>query len=111
MEEDILARGEDPSLFPILNSKPEIFRDLVWIWEGFMCLSLSRQYGMGAPQPVSMSDVLAYCEFFHIYDPADREDFLYHVQRMDAVFMKDFKEKNKNTNKTPPGQQPQRLGG
>jgi hypothetical protein len=110
MEEDILARGEDPSLFPVLNSKPEMFRDLQWIWEGFMCLSTSRQYGMGSPQPISVSDITAYCLFRDIHDADDRDDFMYHVQRLDAVFMKDWGTKQKNKDNTQ-GQPPARLGG
>jgi hypothetical protein len=108
MEEDILARGEDPSLFPVLNSRPEIFQDLLWIWEGFMCLSTSRQYGMSAPQPISLSDIHAYCSFRGITDADDRDDFLYHVQKLDSVFIQEWR-KNHPTKDTK-GQPPQGLG-
>lgn len=94
MEEDILARGQDPADFPILNSKPEMFPDLVWIYEGFMCLSASRQFGMGAPQRISITDVLSYCEYRGIDDDDDRDDFLFHVQQLDQVFMVVWRKNN-----------------
>jgi hypothetical protein len=114
LEEDILAREQSdffsnvsPSSLPVLDSRPEIFPDLLWIWEGFMCLSMSRQYGMSSPQRISMSEVNAYCEFKELFDPDDRDDFLYHVQKLDSVFMKDWLAKNPTKGK---GGKPERLG-
>jgi hypothetical protein len=95
MREDILERGEDPALFPILNSKPDLFPDLRWIWEGFMVLTASRQVGMSSPQPIMVSEVLAYCKFAGIFDPEEREEFLHHVQSLDRVFQADFIARNK----------------
>ena len=107
MREDILERGEDPALFPILNSKPELFRDLHWIWEAYMSLSASRQAGMAGPQPISITEVLSYCEFQGITNPDDREELLHHVHLMDRIFMADFRAKQPKSNK---GQPPARLG-
>lgn len=101
MREDILARGEDPASFPILNSRPELFGDLQWIWEGFMVLSSSRQIGMSGPQPIQMTEVLSYCEYQDLRDRDEREEFLHHVQKMDLVFMADYRARNPN--KTPSG--------
>jgi hypothetical protein len=109
MEEDILAKGEDPSLFPILNSRPEMFSDLLWIWEGFMCLSQTRQFGMAAPQPISLVDINAYCEFRDISDPDDRDDFLYHVRNMDRVWMQEWQARHPTKNNKTPGT-PRGLG-
>jgi hypothetical protein len=94
MREDILARGEDPALFPILNNRPELFSDLSWIWEGFMVLSVSRQIGMSGPQPITMSDVLAYCDFEQVRHPDDREEFLHHIQKLDQLYMADWRARN-----------------
>ena len=94
MREDILARGEDPSSFPILNSKPELFRDLVWIWEAYMVLSTSRQNGMSGPQPISITDIHSYMLIEGIYDRDDRELLLHHVQHMDNVFKADYIARN-----------------
>lgn len=95
MREEILERGEDPALFPILNSKPTIFSDLVWIWEGFLVLTSSRQTGYASPQPIALSEILAYCEFASISDREDRDHFLHHVQLLDNYTLADFRAKNK----------------
>lgn len=94
MREEILERGQDPSLFPILNDKPELFPDLRWIWEGFMSISASRQIGMSAPQPILLSEILAYCEYTGIFDSCEREELLNHVQKLDIVFRGDFAARN-----------------
>lgn len=96
MREDILARGEDPSSFPILNDIPEIDRDLIWIWEAYMVLTNSRQFGMSSPQPIQMSEVLAYATYSGYYHPEDRELLLHHVQKLDQVFQADFRARNPN---------------
>lgn len=108
MREDILEQGLDPALFPILNSKPELFPDLLWIWEGFMVLSVARQVGMSSPQPITMTDIQSFADYQGIWDPADRDDFLHHVQHLDMVFLADFRAKNP----TPAaGGPPGRMGG
>lgn len=99
MEEDILARGEDPALFPILNSKPELFSELLWIWEAYSVLTQSRQLGMSSPQPIAIGEILAYAEFVDLRDTTEREELLHHVQFLDQVFLADFSARN--TNKTP----------
>lgn len=107
MEEDILARGEDPSLFPILNSKPDLFPDLLWIWESFMVLSSARQVGMDGPQSISITDINALCQFQGIRNMDEREELLYHVQEMD----RSFRAYHKSKTPTPPGTKPPTLGG
>lgn len=100
MREDILERGEDPSLFPILNSKPDLFSELQWIWEAYSVLTQSRQFGMSSPQPIPISEILAYAEFNDVRESTDREELLHFVQHLDSVFLADFSARN--TNKTPP---------
>lgn len=94
MREDILAQGQDPALFPILNSKPELFADLLWIWEAFMVLSAARQVGMSSPQPIPVSELFAYCRYNQIYDVVDREELLHHVQKLDMVYLSDYRARN-----------------
>jgi hypothetical protein len=110
MEEDILARGEDffsVSLFPVLNSRPEIFRTCFGYGKVYVSIYLSSVRNE-APQRISMSEVnSAYCEFKELFDPDDRDDFLYHVQKLDSVFMKDWLAKNPTKGK---GGKPERLG-
>ena len=107
MEEDILERGEDPALFPILNSKPDLYPDLLWIWESWMVLSSARQLGMNGPQPLSIADIHAFCLFQDIRNRDEREEFLYHMQEMDRAFLAYHASKNP----TPKGTKPPTLGG
>lgn len=99
-----MARGEDPANYPILSSKPEIFTDLIWVWEGFLTLSSARQLGFNGPQPISLSELLAFLQYRGIEDPEDREEFVTLVQSLDQVFMADAiaKQKAKDPPKTPP---------
>lgn len=111
MREDILARGEDPADFPILNSKPDLFPDLLWIWEGFMVLSTARQLGMSGPQPILLTEIHSYCEYERIYDDDARDDFLHHVQKLDLVFLADFRARNPGSPSRGAGGKPPHLGG
>jgi hypothetical protein len=95
MREQIIERGEDPESYPILASKPEIFTDLVWIWEAFSTISGSRQLGFNGPQPLALNEVLSYAHYRGINDPEDREELLHLVQHLDRVFMNDFAAKSK----------------
>lgn len=106
MEEDILARGDDPADFPILNSKPDLFPDLHWIWEAFMVLSSSRQIGMAGPLPITMTEIHSYCEYESISDMEDRVFLREMMQEMDRVLLKHYRENKPN----PHSQLPHRRG-
>lgn len=107
MREDILERGEDPALFPILNSRPELYQDLLWIWEAFMILSTARQIGMSGPQPINMTDLNSYCEFEGIRHPEEREELRHHIQKLDLHFLADYRARNPSKGSG----KPERLGG
>jgi hypothetical protein len=104
MRAAVLARGEDPEMYPILVSRPELYPDLYWVWEAFMMLSSTRQQGMGGPQPISLTELLAYCQYHAIQDSEEREEILHLVQHLDRVFLAHYAEKSKSkANKPPPG--------
>lgn len=104
MREDLIAQGRDLADFPILNSKPSLYPDLVWVWEGFLTISASRQMGFNGPQPISLSEVLAFLHYRGIEDQEEREEFVTLVQALDQVYMADAiaKQKTKDPPKTPP---------
>lgn len=87
------AQGIDWRELPMFRDMPTLYNDLKWIYEGFMRLSAARQLGFSSVQPISISEVLSYCELFDIYDPEDREDFLYFVQFLDKIFLQDMERK------------------
>lgn len=77
-----------------------------------MVLSTSRQIGMSGPQPISLTDINSYCEFQGLADPEDRVEFLFHVQKLDVVFMQEWKARHPSSGKpqTPPNSAPEHLG-
>lgn len=89
MREKIIAQGGDPEQFPILReeTRPTIFRDVQWVWEGFMTLSGSRQMGYSSVQAIPLSEILHYLNFRGIQDPDDREEFTFLVQSLDRRFV------------------------
>lgn len=72
-----------------------------------MVLSTCRQYGMSSPQPVSMGEIHSYCQYNGIFAPDEREDFLYHISKLDLLFLADWRVRN-NTGKKPPSGAAQR---
>lgn len=76
-----------------------------------MFLTSSRQFGMAAPQPILISEIVAYCELMGINDPDEREEFLHHVQKMDLVFQADFRARNPSSSSSSRGGIPPHLGG
>lgn len=89
MREKIIANGGDPDEFEILrdDKRPIIFRDVQWVWEGFMTLSGSRQMGYMSAQPIPLSEILFYLDHRGITDPDDRDEFTYLVQSLDRRFV------------------------
>ena len=64
-----------------------------------MILSSSRQLGFSSAQPVSVSEVLSYCELKYIDEPEDREELLYFVQFLDRIFLQDMEKKRPKKSK------------
>ena len=95
MRQHILDRGDDPENYPILRSKPDIWNDLVWVWEAYAFLSSARQIGFSGPQPLTLSEMLAYADYRGINAVDEREELLVLVQHLDRVFMNDYTAKTK----------------
>lgn len=71
---------------PHLANKPEIEPGLSMYWEAFSKLGSCRQIGMGIG-PVPWTAIEAWADA-HGYDDDHREDLHYHVEALDAVYMK-----------------------
>ena len=64
-----------------------------WLWrDAFLALNRSRSYGMGGPNPLSLSDISAYWHWFQPDD--DAEMFLYLIQAIDAAFISAMMQKS-----------------
>jgi len=76
-----------------LENRPELYPDLVPVWEAFVLLSPSRNMGWGAGA-IPLTEVRAYCEMFEI-EPEEREDLLYLLRALDEEYLKSTNEKGK----------------
>lgn len=76
-----------------IENKPALFADLQGVWNAFMCLHRSRGVGF-VPNPISMSDLLAYFELFGPDDPDERMEIAAFIWFLDDVFLKWAKEKS-----------------
>lgn len=68
---------------PALKDKPELRRDLTLAWAAFAQLNGSRQYGFG-PQPIPVSEIVAWLELNDITDSDQRNDIAIMVRILDS---------------------------
>lgn len=70
---------------PILDKEVKLFPDLVWVWKAFDTLSEKRYTNQSGPQPIAMTDILSYAEYYGIRGQIRRENFLRFISLMDRV--------------------------
>lgn len=70
---------------------PELYDDLVFIWEGFTALALTRQQG----SPVQFQEIEAWLNLNQILNPDVRQEFAHLIRVMDSKYINFFREKNK----------------
>ena len=68
-------------------------------WTAFQTLSRRRLINESGPQPIQVSELVAYADLMHITDLDDREDLLRLVGSMDQVFLEDSYKKRSATQK------------
>jgi hypothetical protein len=68
----------------MLTDQPELYSTLHWVWEAFIVLDRSRQFGFNGPQPICLSDIEAYCRLHSI---EDRSDLIRYIQSMDGEYI------------------------
>jgi len=56
-------------------------------WEAFNRLSSSRQWTMGGPAAIPMSEMLAYFNMYGIDDATERDEYLFVLQELDAEYL------------------------
>lgn len=76
-----------------MENRPELYPDLVPVWEAFVLLSPSRNTGWGAGA-IPLSEVKAYCEMFDI-EGDDREELVILLRALDDEYLKSTNEKSK----------------
>lgn len=80
----------------MLLDQPELHPTLVWVWEAYIALDRSRQFGFNGPQPIMLSDIEAYCRLHSI---EDRSDLIRYIQLMDGEYISQAREKLKKEQK------------
>ena len=106
----------EPSLkIKTLEDEPKLSPHLFWVWQAFTDLNYRRAAGMGGPQPISYTDMDAYCRLKGIYAPGEREKLLRLIDPLDRLWMQkahEEAEKKQNTSTPPPpSHSPPRGGG
>ena len=80
-------RNRAPVPKTILNA-PELGIGLNLYYEAFMHLTTCRTFGAsGTESPISWLDIVRYCDYQGICGE-QRDDVIYHISKMDTVYMK-----------------------
>lgn len=72
---------------PCLLRKPKLRTDCYGYYEAFYALSGRRNYGRAGPQPVPISEMVAYCDVFGVPKGYIRAKFVRLMARMDAAYL------------------------
>lgn len=77
-----------------------------WVYQdAFQCLNAARTYNMGGPNPLAVSEILAFLDGLTLIDGLDaRRAFVRTMQRLDDVVLRHTAEKQKaeRKHKAPP---------
>jgi hypothetical protein len=76
----------------MLLGQPDLHVTMHWVWEAYARLDKSRQFGFNGPQPISLSEIEAYCR---LNDIEDRSDLIQYIQLMDSAYIDHAREKAK----------------
>ena len=81
-----------------LDTKPKLFDDLIYYWNGFNQLSQGRRAGFSGPQSLALSDIVAWLDLYGIVNSDNRLEFYELMLAMDLVFMLSFSKRSKEKN-------------
>jgi len=79
---------------PALDRRPDLPVTLEWVWAAYAEFSRGRNWTMGAPQPVALTEILAYSEIKQL-SREEVEELLGYVRELDEVYFEHLKEKQK----------------
>lgn len=89
-----------------LENMPAILVEAEYFWSAYVSLTVKRIINERGPQPIQMSEILAYVTYMRIDDDAMREDLFYHVSALDATFLQLIRKKPPTTGKQQGGHRP-----
>jgi len=76
----------------ITKDVPELYDDLVFVWEGFTALALTRQQGSS----IQFAEIESWLNLNGIENLETRQEFAHLIRVMDSEYINFFREKNKN---------------
>ena len=74
----------------IIKDAPVLFDDLVFVWEGFTALALTRQQG----NPIQFAEIESWLNLNGIENFETRQEFAHLIRVMDSEYITFFREKN-----------------
>lgn len=72
---------------PVLEEMPEVLPHAQFYWQAYQTLSSRRIIIDGKPQPIPISEVLAYTQFIGVNDAYGRRDFLRIMLLLDTEYL------------------------
>lgn len=76
-----------------LDTRPELYADLIPVWNTFMELNNSRDIGMSGPSGLRASDVAACLDLGGIHDADTRSEWYRLIRALDATFLEHVRTK------------------
>ena len=70
-----------------LDSRPLLFQDVVYVYEAFFIVSAGRQYNESGPQPLLLTEILAYLNDRGIVEREERDEVLHYFRVLDAKYL------------------------
>lgn len=92
--EKLQALREAGKKIAALDRRPDLPVTLEWVWEAFAEFNASRNWTMGVPQPIQLSEIIAYATLKGL-TREESDELRGHVRRLDTVFFKFVEEKRK----------------
>jgi hypothetical protein len=87
----------------VLENRSELYEDLVLAWQCFLTLNRTRQIGYASPQPIPLSEIVAWMNLHQVDGVEQRVSFARLVAVADAEAMAYFaKETEKRSNEVNP---------
>lgn len=88
-------KEEEGEKVPALDEDPEVEDFWDPVWRGFLFLHSTRQCAFG-PNPIQLSEVLAYLALFPSPDP---QEFAHCVRALDSAYLSWWQERNETKEK------------
>lgn len=70
-----------------MGNVPTLWPESRFYWDAYITLSTKRIVSERGPQPIQMSEILAYAQYMRIDDDLLREDLFYMISALDTEYL------------------------